>query len=201
MTTIINFSFSGNTKQAIPYSRWFQNPFPLTLSLKRVSLLLNYLASNYSVPGTVLDFNFVGSLEMFLAGRGVSLGQAQQSGAVRSSPSFKTYQGYKTSYCYVSGSRQLSSNMQSSHNTPRNDSNQLHQTFMFSSDSPSYVGQGGQSSGSGYHPIVQSAEAQRSSYGHPQVPHHLGMFLTFDPNYSLLTISNYYRRRQSHGLA
>jgi len=75
--------------------------------------------------------------------------------------------------------------MQSPNNSAGGYSNQrVQQTSPSSTGTPSYVGHSGQPLG--YHPVIQSPQAQRSTYGHPQDPHHLGT-PSVRPNYSRLT--------------
>lgn len=75
--------------------------------------------------------------------------------------------------------------MQSPNNSAGGYSNQrVQQTSPSSTAPPSYVGHSGQPLG--YHPVIQNPQAQRSTYGHPQDPHHLGT-PSVRPKYSRLT--------------
>jgi len=71
----------------------------------------------------------------------------------------------------------VSSNMQTPpHDTSRGYSYQRHhQPSLSSTHSPNYMDHAAQPVG--YHPVVQNAQVQRSTYGHPQDHHHPGMLL------------------------
>jgi len=81
----------------------------------------------------------------------------------------KAHQEYKDSYDLAYPTVQhVSSNMQSSpHDTSRNYPYQRHhQNSLSSTHSPNYLDPSGQPVG--YHPVMQSPQVQRSTYGHPQ---------------------------------
>ena len=76
--------------------------------------------------------------------------------------------------------------MQSQYDTTGGYSNQRRQqTSPPSTGAPSYADHSGQTLG--YHPAIQSAQAQRSTYGHPQDPQHLRTPAA-SPSYSRLTL-------------
>jgi len=116
-------------------------------------------------------------------GHCVVLGHIQQ---IRCRSNFaipsKAYQEYKASYHFAYPTVQhVSSNMQSHpHDASRNYSYQRHnQTSLSPSHPPNYVDHSGHHNTSGqpmgYHPVAQSPQVQRQTYGHPQDPHHPGM--------------------------
>jgi hypothetical protein len=128
---------------------------------------------------TLLGFYWAKSLAPLLAGHCMVLGHIQQ---IRCRSNFaissKPYQDYKASYCLAySDTSTRSSNMQSPpHDTSRGYSYQRHhQPSIPPTQSPNYMDHAAQPLG--YHPVVQNAQVQRSTYGHPQDHHHPGMSL------------------------
>jgi hypothetical protein len=84
-----------------------------------------------------------------------------------------------------SNNQHVSSNMQPPHDTSRGYPYQRHhQSSLPSTHPPNYVDHSGQPVG--YHSVVQSAQVQRSTYGHPQDHHHPGMHHSY-PSQSPLT--------------
>ena len=130
---------------------------------------------------TLLGFYWAKSLAPLLAGHCMVLGHIQQ---IRCRSNFaissKPYQDYKVSYCLAySDTSTRSSNMQSPpHDNSRGYSYQRHhQPSLPSTHSPNYMDHAAQPVG--YHPVVQNAQVQRSTYVHPQDHHHPGMLLPF----------------------
>ena len=132
---------------------------------------------------TLLGFYWAKFLAPLLAGHCMVLGHIQQ---IRCRSNFaissKPYQDYKVSYAWrIPTLQHVSSNMQSPpHDTSRGYSYQRHhQPSLSSTHPPNYMDHAAQPVG--YHPVVQNAQVQRSTYGHPQDHHHPGMLLPLIP--------------------
>ena len=122
---------------------------------------------------TLLGFYWAESLAPLLAGHFMAFGRIQQircrSIFAISSKTIKSLTALR-----IPTLQHVSSNMQSPpHDTSRGYSYQRHhQSSLSSTHSPTYMDHAPQPVA--YHPVVQNAQVQRSTYGHPQDHHHQG---------------------------